>query len=900
MHRNRILQNIFVFFAILIFVFSFGAKILAKDNFFTDTLPSHPNFAAITALRNAGTIQGFPDNTFVPDKLVNRAESLKVILLGSNVEMMDPPLRPPFPDVQVEDWFSAYVRVAKQNSIIQGTKEGNFEPMRTVNQAEALKIILLTNKIPADSPLSDPFEGKISKDEWFAPHYELAETWKLLTPEEVNPTHELTRGELVEIMYRFHEGEYTYSYPIGIVSYYGDGANGSNTASGGVFDNNAFVAAHRTLDFGTHVLVRDVMNGTAVVVKVIDRGPYVPYRNLDLSKAAFSALTPPSQGLTKAELVPVSADVPLGPVAKICDFPEKRETIAVDGYAKIYLENQIPRLFRKNESIHISGTAENGDIVTIFWEGDGNMYREIAPIENGNFSKDVTFSKEGDFTLGIILGQSGESVVYPISVLDKYCFVGEGEQPNSPENVQGNIVQGDYVLSWEDENNNFFRILFTQQEKTTEFFVNNAHTFTVDSNAFKDFQSGIAEVRIFSAKTSSSFSMDISTPFSAPVKKEIILSDHFFYDEDLKKLTSYDFPKTFTKGDRVRFSGTFLGKIQDKGFVTRPGGSVDEIPLIMTDQKFVFNFVPDIVGTYIVEVNADDGIAILNVPLYHQDFAPVLPDFFDANPPKQVTGEAASQNGERKLKKEELMLVNLVNAAREESGLSKLEIDENLSELAAFRSQDMKEKDYFAHVNPEGKSVNDFLVDFGVKTKSVGENLAIDQDYEFAHEGLMRSPGHRKNILNPDWGRIGIGIAELDNQIVVTELFSIVPLTNSETDTYSSKVIDTINSSRTTELISSDSLNDVAKKWAEKMRDEKFFGGESPSGETIIDFVRKNGVTSAVMTGMYQYAMLSEFLTGLKGETDTKFVFEEKWKNIGIGILVDDLGILTAVILVSP
>ena len=72
----------------------------------------------------------------------------------------------------------------------------------------------------------------------------------------------------------------------GKASWYGPGFQGKRTASGERFDMNALTAAHRTLAFGTRVLVRNVQNGREVVVRINDRGPHVRDRIIDLSKAA--------------------------------------------------------------------------------------------------------------------------------------------------------------------------------------------------------------------------------------------------------------------------------------------------------------------------------------------------------------------------------------------------------------------------------------------------------------------------------------------------------------------------------------------------------------------------------------------------------------------------------------
>jgi rare lipoprotein A len=88
----------------------------------------------------------------------------------------------------------------------------------------------------------------------------------------------------------------------GIASYYGDGFNGKLTASGMTFNNTELYAAHRTLPFGTLLKVTNQGNGQSIIVKVVDRGPYVDGRVIDLSKTAFESIAPLSSGITNVTL----------------------------------------------------------------------------------------------------------------------------------------------------------------------------------------------------------------------------------------------------------------------------------------------------------------------------------------------------------------------------------------------------------------------------------------------------------------------------------------------------------------------------------------------------------------------------------------------------------------------
>lgn len=108
----------------------------------------------------------------------------------------------------------------------------------------------------------------------------------------------------------------------------------------------------------------------------------------------------------------------------------------------------------------------------------------------------------------------------------------------------------------------------------------------------------------------------------------------------------------------------------------------------------------------------------------------------------------------------ERQMLELVNIERTKVGLKALEWNEATAEVARSHSKDMFEKGYFSHQNPAGQSPFDRLEKAGIKFGAAGENIAYASTVELAHNGLMRSPGHRANILSADFKRVGIGVVD--------------------------------------------------------------------------------------------------------------------------------------------
>ena len=95
---------------------------------------------------------------------------------------------------------------------------------------------------------------------------------------------------------------------VGIASWYGPGFHGKTTANGETFDTNALTAAHKSLPFGTMVRVTHLLNGTSVVVRINDRGPFIPGRIIDLSKAAAREIDMISSGTARVRIQALSTD----------------------------------------------------------------------------------------------------------------------------------------------------------------------------------------------------------------------------------------------------------------------------------------------------------------------------------------------------------------------------------------------------------------------------------------------------------------------------------------------------------------------------------------------------------------------------------------------------------------
>jgi rare lipoprotein A len=85
----------------------------------------------------------------------------------------------------------------------------------------------------------------------------------------------------------------------GIASYYNDKHHNKKTASGVIYNRDSLTCAHKTLPFGTKLLVTNLSNNKKITVVVTDRGPFIKGRTLDLSYAAANSIGMIKKGIQK-------------------------------------------------------------------------------------------------------------------------------------------------------------------------------------------------------------------------------------------------------------------------------------------------------------------------------------------------------------------------------------------------------------------------------------------------------------------------------------------------------------------------------------------------------------------------------------------------------------------------
>ena len=190
--------------------------------------------------------------------------------------------------------------------------------------------------------------------------------------------------------------------------------------------------------------------------------------------------------------------------------------------------------------------------------------------------------------------------------------------------------------------------------------------------------------------------------------------------------------------------------------VQTPDGHVRRLPA-GSGREFDFRVPTEASGRYGVEVLArgpqGEGV-VTNFPVYVGESPPTSVSLRSA--PVQSGGETATADQVR------LDLIRLLNEARSEQGLPALELDARLDAVALAHSQDMAAHDFVAHTSPTTGTASDRVRAADLRSGLVLENIGRGYSASEIHQGLLASPGHRANMINPDANRVGLGVV-VDN-----------------------------------------------------------------------------------------------------------------------------------------
>jgi len=767
---------------------------------FSDLNTNHPDAKAISDLANRGILNGYPDGSFKPNQALNRAELTKIVVESIKAK---PTAANCFPDVNQQSWYSGYVCQAKNMGLVSGYPDGRFRPEQTINRAEALKIIALSQNWSYQAEDRTISFSDVTQSEWYKKFADYVATHNLSNfGKNLNPSLKVTRGQFSQIYYRIlvSKENKTKTYTTNLVSSFSETSNDNTNEN--------------------------------------------PKPNEE---------TENQNNQTESSSINLIS------------------TYDNDSFTNIQLNENLPKEFYKNELYLIRGkiTAGNYDSIFAFiYQGESSNNAETISVDttNNEFTIPVKFNKTGEFNFGLIPGQSGNSKILKIKVIDT--------KPASKNTTANFGLSIDY-----DREGSFVNLNSKSSSKTLEFNQGNQKAIIINRQNITRIPLNYTDFANFNE---GNISLTISDKDGSQSLNFSAIKHH--YSESTNGVETNNLPIEFEPGRIVTISGKAKTKLNSQMSIIEPDKNISKVGTsgeIAQNQNFSFDFKPIYQNTYIIEINNLGGIAVINHPIYPSNKVPLIPDFFDLNPvklDKNSIDEASARQ----------TLLNLINKERTAIGLKAVTLDTQLNQLAQKHNLDMANRNFFAHFNPDGEDPNDRRIKAGIKTV-VGENLAKTVSLEHAHEGLIRSAVHLENILNPTWTVVGLAIhKDSEGYVYVTQEFSTTVAANKDyiIDGYQNS-----NNSKTSQV----DLANAAQIWSQKMIDQNFFqtsfGNETIFG-TINNINQFQSLRSYIFSGQDADVILSSILS--KSDlTDTSFNY------YGFGFSYDNQGTMKITILVA-
>lgn len=164
---------------------------------FSDVPADHVNTSAIQTLQTDGVLQGYADGSFHPDAQINRAEFVKIIVVGrypmDAITACDRSRLAVLKDIDLNSWYAPYLCIALQESIITGYTDHTFRPTISINLSEVAAILARASREPLDRGMTET---------WYSPYIRWLDIHNAIPLTISKPADLLTRGEMAEIYYR--------------------------------------------------------------------------------------------------------------------------------------------------------------------------------------------------------------------------------------------------------------------------------------------------------------------------------------------------------------------------------------------------------------------------------------------------------------------------------------------------------------------------------------------------------------------------------------------------------------------------------------------------------------------------------------------------------------------------
>ncbi|MEK7545131.1 MAG: CAP domain-containing protein [Patescibacteria group bacterium] len=563
----------------------------------------------------------------------------------------------------------------------------------------------------------------------------------------------------------------------------------------------------------------------------------------------------------------------------------------------IEFNEEIPTVFTKNEILVFTGkTKEKSGTIRIFLTYEDAQKKSyfinvITKIKNGEFQASFHFEKTGKYFFGATTKEKGDVSVTEVHVKE----IEEKEaalhvQAQKTGKIRLEYVDGETRLSWKNTTETstpLRKITFIQKNTKSSkreriYYVKHKITSIVLAKKdFKNFKEGIIKIEIEGIGT-----------------KQFEITRALKEKNQDEEITYEGIPEKLEKPEPIKVNGVTKTEIEETAVIKTPSGKVEEIIINSTQKSnyfkiktipkgvpYSFTYTPKTEGTYQIEVNDKGGSAVINTPVYIGKKIPLLPDYFeiyeDAEYPDiRVEKEKFAQK-----------MLKDINQIRRNYAIPQVKIDTELNLLAQLHAEDMAKNGYLGHVNQQNETPEDRRKKLKITT-GVGENIAESLSLRHALEGLLASPGHRGNIMDEKWTRVGLGFAlSKNNALITVQEFSTDKMTPENVQKIEQKILQKIQEERAKngipEIKINEKVQEITEIWSQKLTEMEKIAFESPDGMSLNQLTQEKRVNrelSLYIFGSNSAENIEEYV--LKNAKVT----EKEWNEIGFSIKITSIG----------
>lgn len=168
-----------------------------QSDYYTDVMSGYRYFDAVEFVSGEGIVSGYPDGTYDPEKLLNRAELLKIVIEAEYDDEFEAYSNSScFDDVEAGEWFTSYVCFAKDEGFVVGYDDNTFRPSDYINLVEAVKISM------------EVFDYEyLETDPWYKGPVDVAADGNFIPLDFISFDQFMDRGQMADLITRILKSE---------------------------------------------------------------------------------------------------------------------------------------------------------------------------------------------------------------------------------------------------------------------------------------------------------------------------------------------------------------------------------------------------------------------------------------------------------------------------------------------------------------------------------------------------------------------------------------------------------------------------------------------------------------------------------------------------------------------